>query len=106
VRIHSTSFFVHLLNAQNKLDFFAFNVFILFHNANIVHFSSIKNFNKHVLIYNFHFNCETRIKEKLLNWAYKKSQSGQIISLPMQCYNTISELQCHVIIIKRFLVVR
>jgi hypothetical protein len=39
--------------------------------------SSIKNFNKHVLIDHFHFKHETRMKEKLL-----KSQSGHIISLP------------------------
>ncbi len=61
--------------------FFIFNIFILFHNANIVHFSSIKNFNKHVQIDNFHFKCETRIKEKFFNSVYKKSQSCQIISL-------------------------
>ncbi len=41
--------------------------------------SSIKNFNKHVLIDHFHFKHETRTKEKLLNQVYKKSQSGQII---------------------------
>ncbi len=44
--------------------------------------SSIKNFNEHVLIDHFHFKHETRIKEQLLNEVYKKSQSGQIISLP------------------------
>ncbi len=44
--------------------------------------TQIKNFNRHVLIDHFHFKHETRIKEKLLNSVYKKSQSGQIISLP------------------------
>ncbi len=44
--------------------------------------SSIKFFNKHVLIDHFHFKRETRIKEKLLNLVYKKSQSGHLVSLP------------------------
>ncbi len=59
--------------------FFVFNIFISFHNAL---FSSINNFNKHALIDHFHFNHEVRTKERLLNSVYKKSQSGQIISLP------------------------
>ncbi len=44
--------------------------------------SQIKYFNKHVLIDRFHFKHETRIKEKLLNQVYKKSQSCEIIILP------------------------
>ncbi len=55
----------------------------LFHKTN--------NFNKQVLIDHFYFKHETRIKEKLLNKVYKKSQSGQIISLP--CSVIIIQLQ-------------
>ncbi len=57
--------------------------------------SSIKSFNKHVIIDHFHYKHEIRVKEKLLNEVYKKSQSGQIISLP--CSVIIQLQNCDVI---------
>jgi len=63
--------------------FFLYSMF-LFHfiiqKLSII--SQIKYFNKHVLIDRFHFKHEMRIKEKLLNQVYKKSQSCEIIILP------------------------
>jgi hypothetical protein len=52
------------------------------HNLrNKIHYLIKTNFNKHVPIdFFFHFEHETRLKEKLLNYVYKKSQPGQIIS--------------------------
>jgi hypothetical protein len=66
--------------------------------------SSIKNFNKHVPIDHFHFEDETRIKEKLL--SLQEITISSYNDFTMQCYNTVTELRCHVIIIMKFLVAR
>jgi hypothetical protein len=67
--------------------------------------SLIKNFNKQVLIDHLHFNHEKRKKEKLLN-SLQEITIRPDNEFTMQCYNTVTELLCHVIIIMEFVFVR
>jgi hypothetical protein len=68
--------------------------------------SSIKNFNKHGLIDHLHFKLEMRIKEKVIELSLQEITIRSVNKFTMQCYNAITKLQCHVIIIMKFLVIR
>jgi hypothetical protein len=62
--------FVSLFSTSkfNQILVFFYSTFLFrFIMQTLSIFTPIKNFDKHVPIDHFHFKCETRIKEKLLN---------------------------------------
>ncbi len=85
--------------------FVVFNIFISFHNAKLSIISKINNFDKCVLIDHFHFKHETRIKEKVIELSLEEITIRSANKFTMLCYNTGTELRCHVIILMKFLVV-